>query len=65
MLSRRLIPVLLLPALLLTGCYENPAFTTHKPGEYQGKPDSDTIMHPSAEQQAALLERFRTVQTDR
>lgn len=60
----RLFIAALLP-LVLTGCYEDPVFSTHTPGDYQGKSDSTAIMHPDAEQRAALLERFRAVQTDR
>ena len=52
-------------AALTSGCYESADVVLHSPGEYSGKRDSAAIMRPTEERQAALLERFRAVQTDR
>lgn len=49
----------------LAGCYESSNVVLHKAGKYKGKSDSAAIMHSTDEQRAALLERFRQVQTDR
>ena len=50
---------------LAGGCYESPEVALHQPGVYAGKPDSDAVVHPSAEAREALKKRFRQIQTDR
>lgn len=65
-MMRRLRLLFLIALMMpLAGCYESPDVVMHSPGEYRGKPDSKTIMHPTEEQRTALLERFRAIQTDR
>lgn len=48
----------------LAGCSSEPrSVTMHKPGVYKG--DKDELLAKSQQQQQALIDRFKLVQTDR
>jgi hypothetical protein len=48
----------------LSGCSSEPrSVTMHKPGVYKG--DKDELLAKSSQQQQALIDRFRLVQSDR
>ncbi len=49
----------------LSGCYESPDVTVHKPGVYKGAYDPLLDKVRTQEHQQALRERFNQVQTDR
>lgn len=49
----------------LSGCYESPDVTVHKPGVYKGAKDPLVALQRSPEQQQKLRERFDKVQMDR
>lgn len=51
--------------LALGGCYESPDATNYDPGVYKGKTDPLLAKQKREEQQKALEQRFRAVQTDR
>ena len=60
-----LVSFLMISLAALGGCYESGSVTVHKPGMYQGKEDPLLQKQRNAEANAALVERFKLVQTDR
>ncbi len=62
--SRRFVFTVALLAAL-GGCYEPPEVTLYEPGVYKGTTDPLLEKLRSGERQSQLLERFKTVQTDR
>jgi uncharacterized lipoprotein YajG len=51
-------------SVMLTGCWEEPTVTLHKPGEYKGSPDPLLNQQASARSEQ-LQKRFELVQMDR
>ena len=59
------VAILSIIAFMLTGCYESPGVTVHKPGDYKGETDPLLEKQRDAAHQEALRQRFNLVQTDR
>lgn len=55
----------LLSAVSLAGCYEEPQVTLYEPGVYKGERDPLLALQQSPDQQERLRQRFDLIQTDR